>query len=696
MAASSPGRPLLSVRDLNVSFGSGQAVVRAVDGVSLEVGAGERVAIVGESGSGKSVTARALLGLVAPGGRITEGSVQLEGRELRSLKKRAMAKVRGQEIGLVLQDPRGALDPLKTIGQQLRQPLKMHRGLKGRAADAEAIELLRRVRMSDPETRVNQYPHELSGGMCQRVVIASVIAAQPKLLIADEPTSALDASTAEGVLRLIRELATDYGMAVLFITHDLSMVAKFADRVLVMYMGRIAEEAAVDDLFQRPRHPYTRGLLDSIPGRAGRRPTDPIPGSVPDSATQLSGCAFHSRCKFVQEICTVDVPALEPPRSNLARRSACHFQEELAPVLATTGEAPADSSPIVESLLGDELLRVESLSKSFALRAGPFKKSGSVRAVADVTFSIRAGEVLALVGESGSGKSTTARMILGLENPTSGKITFRGEDLGEASERSRELRRQLQVVFQNPDSSLDPRLRAGAVITQPLAINKIGTAKERRQRACELLEQVGMSATHVDRYPHEFSGGQRQRIAIARALAVRPELIVCDEPVTALDVSVQAQILNLLQDIQHREALSYLFIAHDLSVVRQLADRVAVMYLGRIVELSDADAFFAGPEHPYSAALLSAAGLAGNGSLTDTGAQPTLLEGEAPSSLTPPSGCSFHPRCWKSEKLCEQVRPDLTSKSAGRFAACHFPEPPSKGSPLIHSPATELRSGGTQ
>jgi peptide/nickel transport system ATP-binding protein len=664
--------PLIEVEDLRVRFPTGRGVVEAVNGISFSIRPGERLAIVGESGSGKTVTALSLMGLVPHPGRVS-GSVRLKGDELVGAGERALSRFRGGTIGLVPQDPTAALDPLKTIGFHIEQSLRLHAKLGRREARASALDLLRQVHIGDPEARMRQYGHELSGGMAQRAVIASVIAPEPELLVADEPTSALDATTADGILELIGGLNRDRGLAVLMITHDLGVVARFAERVIVVYAGRIVEEGSVEDVFTWPKHPYTRGLLDSVPGALGRRAVGAIPGAVPDLTSLPSGCAFHPRCFLSggRTRCRDEAPPLVA-RDGALHRSACHFAEELKP--RELAGAIAETKPAEQRTAspGGELVALDGVSKSFAVKGHAFREGGEVRAVDGVSLGIRPGEVLALVGESGSGKTTTGKLILGLESPSAGQICFDGREIPVGERRPKELQRRMQVVFQNPDSSLNPRMRVEDIIAEPLKVHGIGTAAERRERVVELLEHVGLSAQHVGRYPFEFSGGQRQRIAIARALAPRPDFIVCDEPVTALDVSIQAQILDLLQRIQRDEGLAYLFIAHDLSVVRQLADRVAVMYCGHVVEVADADAFFLQPHHPYSVALLSA--MSSSHLEVERRRERIVLSGSIPSPLAPPPACRFHTRCWKAESLCREVKPELARIGDGGMAACHFPE----------------------
>jgi peptide/nickel transport system ATP-binding protein len=663
--------PLLEVADLHVRFPTTHGLVHSVNGVSLEIRPGERVAVVGESGSGKSLTAMSVIGLVPNPGMVS-GSIRFKGRELVGLSERKLVEVRRAGIGLIFQDAIASLDPLKRVGGQIEEALRMRTGMNRSQARHRALDLIEEVQIGDPDVRARQYAHELSGGMAQRVAIACALSLEPELLIADEPTSSLDATTAFGVLELISNLSRDHGLAVMLITHDLGIVARFAERVLVMCAGSVVEEAPVDVLFSHPRHPYTRGLLESRPGAQRGRRAKTIPGSAPDPTHLPSGCVFHPRCFLSQgrDRCRVEDPRLKVQGRDGAQHSACHFASELRPIAAIQPMYKPAALASASAEEGD-LLAVEGISKTFRVRDRLFREGGVVRALNDVSFTVRRGEVLALVGESGSGKSTIGKIILGLESPLRGRVLFDGEDISSA-DRAKSLQRRLQVVFQNPDSSLDPRMKVEDIVAEPLKVHRIGSSSDRRRRVEELFEHVGLSDSHIGRYPFELSGGQRQRIAIARSLAPKPELIVCDEPVTALDVSVQAQILNLLQDVQITDRLSYLFVAHDLSIVRQIADRVAVMYLGHIVESGEAEEFFALPHHPYSVALLSA--MSGFDPETERRRRPIVLSGAMPSSLSPPPACPFHTRCWKAEPVCRELMPELREITPGRWTACHYPE----------------------
>ncbi|MQB01506.1 MAG: dipeptide ABC transporter ATP-binding protein [Actinobacteria bacterium] len=667
----------LQVEDLHVEFSTRRGPVPVLSGVSLDLRPRERVALVGESGSGKSVTALAIMGLLSRNGWVSGGSVTYAGHDLTLLPEKEYRKVRGREIALIFQDPTGSLDPLRTVGSQVAEAIVTATGHRKSDLRDQVVQALHQMQIPDPERRAGQYPHELSGGMNQRVMIAIALAGGPGILIADEPTTALDATTAAGIMDLLGTLAHDRDMSVLLITHDLGVVADFAERVELMYAGRIVERGPVNDIFYRPRHPYTIGLLGSVPDVSGQRVVKAIRGSIPSLTALPTGCVFHPRCDRMQErhTCREQAPDLALI-SGSDQRVACHFsdeadrehaagpRQELAePETSRSADTDPATHPLVE---------VDDISVVFHLKQGLFRSGGQVTAVDRVSFDIERGETLALVGESGSGKSTTARVVLGLQAPTSGRVVFDGVDLTTGDKRfPKGVRRRVQAVFQDPTSSLDPRMLVLDIVTEPLVVHDLGSPAERRQRAEEMLDLVGLHPEHLERKPAEFSGGQRQRIAIARALIVEPDLIVCDEPVTALDVSVQAQVLLMFERIKAHRNVSLLFIAHDLAVVRQIADRVAVIYLGEIVESGPADEVFTRPRHPYTRALLSAIPVADPRRGRDR--DRIILEGSTPSALAPPSGCRFHTRCWKAEDICHTDPPALAPHGPA-LAACHFPE----------------------
>ena len=693
--------PLLEVRGLSTHFETGRGVLRAVDGVDLDVQTDETVAVVGESGCGKSVTALSILGLVDAPGRVVAGAIRYRGEDLIGARPERLQRIRGNEIAMIFQEPMSSLNPVHAIGDQVIEALRIHRGLRKRQATARTIELLRMVGIPLPEQRLFDYPHQFSGGMRQRVMIAIALSCDPALLIADEPTTALDVTIQAQILELIRELSRRTGTAVIIITHDLGVVAEMAHRVVVMYAGRVVEQASTGELFAGPRHPYTLALLGSIPRieeQPGARLT-PIAGAVPDPLHLPPGCAFAPRCEFAGDPCRERTPPLLAAGAGRLARCLLH-DPALAERLPGAGPAAmfermhapqSDSSGATASVQvmsggarkaggvqaapahangGNGFVRVRDLSMHFPVTAGVFRHVvGHVRAVDGVSFDIERGETLGLVGESGCGKSTTGRLLLRLLRATGGSVQFEGAPVfalqGDAL---RALRRDMQIVFQDPFAALNPRMTIRDTLIEPFVIH--GRRREAGGRVPELLQRVGLSPEHAGRYPHQFSGGQRQRIGIARALALTPKLIVCDEPVSALDVSIQAQILNLLQDLQRDLALTYLFIAHDLSVVRHVSERVAVMYLGQIVEQADVDNVFSRPAHPYTQALLSAVPAIDPGRRR----QRVVLTGDVPSAAAPPTGCRFHTRCPYAQAHCRDHEPELASVPGepGHHAACHL------------------------
>jgi peptide/nickel transport system ATP-binding protein len=664
---------LLDVEDLHVHFVTSRGVVRAVEGISYQVRPGEVVAIVGESGCGKSVSSLAIMRLLTkPAGRVVRGSIRLDGRDLLALSEDEMREVRGRDISMIFQEPMTSLNPVLPIGLQIMEPMLIHLGMDEAAARARAIELLRLVGITDAERRLDQYPHQFSGGMRQRVMIAIGLACNPKLIIADEPTTALDVTIQAQILELMKDLSRRLNIALIVITHNLGVVARYADRVNVMYAARIVEQGTADDVFLRPRHPYTLGLMRSVPrlDRPRDARLETIEGLPPNLLAPPEGCRFAPRCPHRIDVCAQE-PALGEVEGG--HRAACWRAAEMARVAAQPAAA-RPPEPAVARDASAPLLSVDTLSKHFTVSVGgrSFLGGGkaTVRAVQDVSFDIMPGETLGLVGESGCGKTTVGRLILKLEDPTGGAIRFEGTDIAGLRARDmRDLRRKIQVIFQDPYSSLNPRMTVGQIIGEPLGVYGLApNRKAARERVAELLGQVGLFPYMAERYPHELSGGQRQRVGIARALAMEPSFIVCDEPVSALDVSIQGQIINLLEELQSRLGLTYLFIAHDLAVVRHISTRVAVMYLGRIMELASRDALYAEPLHPYTKALLDAAPVPDP--LVERSRAPRTLGGELPSPLTPPSGCVFHTRCPLASAECRATVPALQEKRPGHFAAC--------------------------
>jgi peptide/nickel transport system ATP-binding protein len=665
-------KTLLQVRDLSVRIGRGDNAIKPVDRISFEIKAGETFALLGESGCGKSMTALALLRLLPqPAGEIAGGSVRLQGEELLSLSEQGMRSVRGGQIAMIFQEPMTALNPVMSIGAQISESVQMHKGLSGMAARQRVLELLDDVGIPDPERRYDEYPHQLSGGMKQRVVIAIALAGDPELLIADEPTTALDVTIQAQVLELIGKLQQERGMAVLLITHDLGVVAGMADRVAVMYAGQLVEEAPSEQFFSAPQHPYSRKLFAAMPdsGKRDERLTV-IPGSVPPLNRIFHGCRFAERCDRAWELCNSQVPKWFEVGAGQGVR--CHLADLTLSTPADSTEAPASVAHGARSDGdGEVLLEVSGLKVHFPVQKGLFKRTvGHVRAVDGVSLDVPCGQTLALVGESGCGKTTVGKGILQLLKITAGSVSFEGLDLASLKgEALRQRRSDFQIIFQDPFSSMNPRMTVGDIIEEGMIAQRIaGTKQQRGAQVQVLLEQVGLRPEHASRYPHEFSGGQRQRICIARALAVKPKLIVCDEPTSALDVSVQAQILNLLKDLQRSLGLSYLFITHNISVVAYLADRVAVMYLGRIVEEGDVADVLDNPQHPYTQALLSAVPKID----ADTGQKMIRLEGDMPSPSNPPSGCHFHPRCPQVMPECSNEYPGTSQVSASHAVRCHL------------------------
>jgi peptide/nickel transport system ATP-binding protein len=664
---------LLVIRDLVTEIRTGRGVVRPVDGVSLEVASGEVVGLVGESGSGKSMTGRSVMGLLPAGGQVVSGSVTLSGRELTRLGERDLRRVRGAEVGMVFQDPMSSLNPTMTIGRQIAEAVRLHRNVRHRAATERAIEVLGLVRMPHPAGRLDDYPHQLSGGMRQRVMIAIALACEPKVLIADEPTTALDVTIQAQILDLLDDLRNRLNMGILLVTHDMGVIAERADRVAVMYAGRIVESGPTAALFAEPRHPYTEALLASVPRLEQDKSEElqSIPGQPPDLAHPPSGCRFAGRCRYATDFCRENDPVLEPAEGGHAQ--ACFFPRSASnrDLIQARRQGSRTEHPAVGSEL--PLLQLEDVHKEFPLSGGFLRpRAGSVKAVSGVSFEVRTGETFALVGESGCGKTTLGRMIVSIERPTSGSITFDGIPVNSISgSRLRRLRRDVQLVFQDSAAALDPRMTVGASLAEPLAVQGIGDRRTRNARIHELLDQVGLPRSAAQRRPYEFSGGQRQRIGIARALALQPRLVVADEPVSALDVSIQSQVLNLMKSLQGDLGLTYIVISHDLSVVKYLADRIGVMYLGKLVEVGQAGRVYASPAHPYTDLLLKA--IPEPDPFESREKAKDAPAGELPSAADPPSGCRFRTRCPLAQDVCATTEPPLRLMATGQRAACHFP-----------------------
>jgi oligopeptide/dipeptide ABC transporter ATP-binding protein len=742
--------PVLDIQNLSTHIKLTSSVVQAVGNIDLQVDAGETLGVVGESGCGKSMTGLSIMGLLPPGGAIVNGSIKLDGRELVGLKEDELRRIRGNEIAMIFQDPLTSLDPTKTIGYQVGEPVRLHRGASRAEALDRAVEVLSLVGLPRPKERLKDYPHQLSGGLRQRVMIAMALACEPKLLIADEPTTALDVTIQAQILALLKDLKERLGMAMLLITHDMGVIAGHADRVNVMYAGRVVETAPAATLFDEMHHPYTQALLASIPqlNQDAKKALHAIPGLPPDLAHPPEGCRFAARCTRATDKCRSDEPSLAGKTFD-HKFSCWHPVDgplELAvigeggPDAVSTGLVGSDAESLDEAAASDKigfvpdaqlpadteageaagltstsagpgarehvvvaagltetadgrlevvelpveavangngvapLLELRNLVKEFPVTAGAVlqRRVAAVHAVSDVSFSVPAGTTFGLVGESGCGKTTIGKLIVALERPNSGSIIINGEDVSTLHRADlRRKRRDLQLMFQDPQSSLDPRMRVGTIIAEPLAVQHLGSKRAQRDRVFELLGEVGLPQNAVERYPHEFSGGQRQRIGLARALTVNPKLIVADEPVSALDVSIRAQVLNLMKRLQATYGLTYVVISHDLAVVKYMADQIGVMYLGKLVEKGSGQDIYERAAHPYTAGLIA----------TIPVPDPTLeraktgaaIRGELPSPVNPPSGCRFRTRCQFAQERCAAEEPKLRSFGPGHVAACHFP-----------------------
>jgi peptide/nickel transport system ATP-binding protein len=665
--------PILRVSDLRTWFLTDAGPVRAVDGVSFDLFAGETLGIVGESGSGKSVCAKSIMRLLDEPAHIVGGSITFRGRDLATLDKEAMREMRGREIAMVFQDPMTSLNPVLRIARQLVEAMTAHGRFAAAPARARAIDLLRRMGVSAPESAVSLYPHQFSGGMRQRVMLAMGFSNEPALLIADEPTTALDVTIQAQILDLLRGLNADLGTAVILISHDLGVISNLCSRVLVMYAGEVVEEGAPEALLEDPRHPYTWALLHAAPridAEANNRRLVTIEGQPPDPRAWPEGCRFRARCPFAVAKC-VDHPELLPVGDR--RTARCWVTQQGGPLHPPQRAQTAAAADVVPAQ-PMPLLDVTGVSKHFLLpREELFSPHRVLRAVDGVDLQVMRGETVGLVGESGCGKSTLARLVTRLHEPTAGRIVFDGTDITHATQGElRPLRRRMQMIFQNPYGSLNPRMSVGQILTGPLELHGIvADAASARRRAVELLDLVGLPAESVGRFPHEFSGGQRQRISIARALAVGSEFIVADEPISALDVNIQAQIINLMVELQERLGLTYLFIAHDLAVVRHVCDRIVVLYLGRMMEVAPAATLFQRPLHPYTRTLISAAPVPDP--RVERARRHVPMRGEPPSAISPPSGCRFRTRCPIAEARCAAEAPPLTPGADGQLVACHFP-----------------------
>ena len=668
--------PLLQIKDLHTDIEIRSGVVRALSGVDLHVNPGETLGIVGESGSGKTMTALSLMGLLPQGGKVSSGSIILDGQDLTQLPLKDKRKLRGTKVGMIFQDPLTSLNPTMKIGLQVCEPLRVHEKLSKREALARAVEILKRVGMPRPEVVINNYPHQLSGGMRQRVMIAMALVCKPRILIADEPTTALDVTTQMQILDLIDELRDEYKMGVILITHDLGVVAGHTDRVAVMYAGRIVETAPTKTLFTEPKHRYTSSLMAALPERALAAGTKlfSIPGAPPSLTNLPKGCRFAARCLWATDECRAGYPDLSGDDNHTF--SCFHPVQEgdespaVLQAMMDSGKAE-DAVDATGQISHEILLDVKEASREYeSAGSGFFKRDkGVVSAVDRVSITVNKGETYGLVGESGCGKSTVGRLIAGLERPSGGAIELDGRDLATLKGRDAvRIHRDVQMMFQDSYAAMDPRMRIDQILAEPMSIQKTGNARQIAERIMEILEQVGLTEEVLDRYPHEFSGGQLQRLGFARSLTLAPDLIVADEPVSALDVSVQAQVLNLMKDLQQELGLSYLFISHDLAVVQYMADRIGVMYLGRIVEEGPAHEVVKNPKHPYTKALIDSIPVPDPEFKHDESA--IKLTGEPPSAVNPPEGCRFRPRCPFAGEECK-VQPMLTDET--HRVACHHP-----------------------
>jgi oligopeptide/dipeptide ABC transporter ATP-binding protein len=706
---------VLEIDGLRTEFRLKHANVVAVDDVSFDVEQGECVGVVGESGSGKTTVGLSIMKLLPPVGHVIGGSIKLNGEDLAPLSEKQMGKVRGNDVAMVFQDPLTSLNPTMKIGDQIAESARLHQGASRDEGRRRALEVLKLVEMPNAEQRLDAYAHQLSGGLRQRVMIAMGLVCSPQLLIADEPTTALDVTIQAQILDLLDRLREELNMAVILITHDMGVIAERADRVLVMYAGKIVETADTGELFSAMRHPYAEALLASV----AKLDQDPsvrlvsIPGLPPDLGQPIEHCRFAARCRYAQADCLEREPELEQAaNSQRGHLAACFHQVDVDPeTIAKRPDAVAMAADLTVKVdevalarhqvrteaLTDApvLVRVDHVVKEFPVTSGALvqRKIGTVKAVTDVSISIRQGETFGLVGESGCGKTTMGRMVVALEHPTSGTVEFEGEDITDlGSGALRRRRRDMQMMFQDPYASLDPRMRVGSILREPLKVQRMGTHEEQRARVLRMLEEVGLPTRSADLYPHEFSGGQRQRIGLARALALEPKLIVADEPVSALDVSIQAQILNLLKELQERHGLTYLFISHDLAVVKYMADRIGVMYLGKLVEMGPARDIYERAAHPYTKALIDTIPVADPGSRAKRSGH---IHGELPSSIDPPSGCRFRTRCPFAQERCAEEEPALRLFGAGHVAACHFPLQTPTGDAVDDLASTGAGSAGS-
>jgi peptide/nickel transport system ATP-binding protein len=670
-----PQTPILDVRDLAISYETRRGDIPAVRGVSFDIQRSKTLGIVGESGCGKSTIAFGIVSFLGRNGKIVKGSILFQGQDLVPRSESELRKIRGDRIGMVYQDPMQALNPSMRLGDQLSEVLIVHRGMEKKTAEAKCIQMLERVYMPDAANVMRRFPHQISGGQQQRVVIAMALLNDPALLIMDEPTTALDVTVEAAVLDLIADLQKDFDTAIMYITHNLGVVARVSDQVAVMYAGEMVERADVAEIFLHPLHPYTQGLMRCVP-RLGQDKTSsilyPITGRVPSPANLPSGCVFEPRCSYARAACRQQRPELRVVSTDHVTR--CIFAEEIA---QQEWKPPEDLAHTLATRTTPQeitsILQVEHAKTYYEVPSKQLIGGAKqyVKAVDNVNFEARRGRTLGIVGESGCGKSTLVKTIIGLETPTDGSFEFMGVDIATPiTRRDLNLIKNLQMVFQNPDSTLNPSFNVGTQIGRTLQRFKIVQPNQVRGEVVRLLDMMKLGERYYDRLPRQLSGGEKQRVGIARAIAGRPELVLCDEPVSALDVSVQAAVLNLLLEIQQELGTTMIFIAHDLSVVRFFCDTIAVMYLGEIVEIGPAEAIYAPPYHPYTEALLSAV------PIPDPRVEQKhiRLSGSVPSALNPPSGCHFHTRCPRMYgNICKKESPPWQDVAPGHRIFCHIP-----------------------
>jgi len=675
--------PVLKLEDVAVAYKVRGGEIEAVQNVSFEIKRGETLGIVGESGCGKSTVAWAVLNFLGANGYVKRGSIKFQGQDLVGVTGEELRWLRGDQIAMVYQDPMQALNPSMRLGDQMSEVLTVHRDMEQKEAEKRCVEMLERVYMPDAANVMKRYPHQISGGQQQRVVIAMALLNNPALLIMDEPTTALDVTVEAAVLDLIAELRREFDTAIMYITHNLGVVARVSTRVGVMYAGEMVEQASVEDIYKNPQHPYTQGLIRCVPKLGADKSKSvlyPIRGRVPPPNNRPVGCVFSPRCDYVQERCREERPQLR--QITVGSQVRCHFAEEIVASQWTPSEDILPPSIKEKESAPEPILSINNLKKYYEVQGTSLKdvvglgEKRYVKAVENASFDLRKGTTLGIVGESGCGKSTLIKTLIGLEDTTSGEAKFIGFDItDDISNRDENLIKELQMVFQNPDSTMNPSYTVGQQIGRPMRRFKTVPNNQIRNEVVKLLEAMRLGENYYDRLPRQLSGGEKQRVGIARALASHPDLVLCDEPVSALDVSVQAAILNLLLEVQQEFDTTLVFIAHDLSVVRFFSDQVGVMYLGQIMEIGPAEAIYAPPYHPYSEALLSAVPIPDPSAVQKN----IRLEGNVPSAIDPPSGCRFHTRCPRRKllpdggKICETEIPPWREAGEGHRIFCHIP-----------------------